>query len=57
MSDNGPYSSARSEWLSRDLPNIGMKKDETSLYLPPRNIKDCHPGVGQFDELAEPKFL
>ena len=57
MSNNGPYSSVLSEWLSRDLPNIGMKKDKTSLYLPRSGMKDCHSGVDEFDEFAEPKFL
>jgi len=50
------YSSVRSGWLSRDLPNIGMKTDETSFYSPPRNIKNCHPRVGEFDESTEPKL-
>ena len=57
MANDGQSSSARSEWLSRDLPNVDMKTDETGLYLPPRNIKECHPGVGEFYELTEPKFL
>jgi hypothetical protein len=57
MTIDGPHSSAPSEWFSRYLVKIGMKTDEISVYLQPRNIKDCHPGVGEFDGLAKPKFF
>ena len=38
-----------------DLPKIGMTTDKKSVYLQPRSIKDCNPGVGEFEGLAEPK--
>ena len=46
MAIAGPYCSARLVF-NRNLLKIGMKTYEISVFLQPRKMKKCNPGVGE----------